>query len=254
MSGIRFLLRKELLEQVRTLRLFIVMIVFALFGLISPLTAKYLPDIVKALAGSQLVMPTLPIPSVADAVDQFLKNLDQFGVLAAILLAMGAVATEKDRGTAALLMTKPVSRPAFLLAKFVAIGVNLLLAVAVAGALAYYYTLVLFEAPPAGGWAAMCLLLWLAIYAYAALTLLGSTLAGSAAGGAGLGIAFLVVTLILSALPRIGEYMPQALLGPARALAIGVPTGNVAGPVVATALIVVGAYAVAVLAFRRQEL
>ena len=184
------LLGKELLEQVRTLRLFIVLIVFALFGLISPLTAKYLPDILKAVGGAEIVLPSLPTPSVADAVDQFLKNLNQFGVLAAILLAMGTVATEKDRGTAALLMTKPVARPAFLLAKFVAIGLNLLLAVAVAGALAYYYTLVLFEAPPAGGWAAMCLLLWLSIYAYAALTLLGSTLAGSAAGGAGLGIAF----------------------------------------------------------------
>jgi ABC-2 type transport system permease protein len=254
MSGLRLLLRKELLEQVRTMRLFIVMIVFALFGLISPLTAKYLPDIVKALAGNQLALPVIPTPTVADAVDQFLKNLDQFGVLTAILLAMGAVATEKDRGTAAFVMTKPVSRAAFLVAKLVAIGANLLLAIAVAGALAYYYTLVLFEPLPVGGYAAMCLLLWLSIYVYAALTFLGSTLAGSAAGGAGLGIVFLVITLILSALPRVGDYMPQALLGPARALALGLPPSDLATPLIASVGIIVAATALSWLSFRRQEL
>jgi ABC-2 type transport system permease protein len=254
MSGLRLLLRKELLEQVRTMRLFIVMIVFALFGLISPLTAKYLPDIVKALAGNQLALPIIPTPTVADAIDQFLKNLDQFGVLTAILLAMGAVATEKDRGTAAFVMTKPVSRAAFLVAKLVAIGANLLLAIAVAGALAYYYTLVLFEPLPVGGYAAMCLLLWLSIYVYAALTFLGSTLAGSAAGGAGLGIVFLVITLILSALPRVGDYMPQALLGPARALALGLPPSDLATPLIASVGIIVAATALSWLSFRRQEL
>jgi len=254
MSGLRLLLRKELLEQVRTMRLFVVMIVFALFGLISPLTAKYLPDIVKALAGNQLALPVIPVPTVADAVDQFLKNLDQFGVLTAILLAMGAVATEKDRGTAAFVMTKPVSRAAFLVAKLVAIGANLLLAIAVAGALAYYYTLVLFRPLPIGGYAAMCLLLWLSIFVYAALTFLGSTLAGSAAGGAGLGIVFLVITLILSALPRVGDYMPQALLGPARSLALGLPPSDLAAPLLASVGIIVAATALSWLSFRRQEL
>ena len=47
---------------------------------------------------------------------------------------MGAVATEKERGTAALILTKPVSRAAFLVAKLVAIGLTLAVAVAVATA------------------------------------------------------------------------------------------------------------------------
>ena len=255
MSGFSLLLRKELLEQTRTMRLYVVAIVFALFAILSPLTAKYLPDIVKALAGSQLsLVGLIPTPTTADAVDQFLKNLTQFGALTAILLAMGAVATEKDRGTAAFILTKPVSRAAFLAAKLVAIAANLLVATAVAGVLAYYYTTVLFEPLPIGGYAAMCALLWLSLVVYAALTFLGSTLTSSAAAGAGIGVVFLVATGIVSALPTAGRYMPETLAVPARALALGTAPPDLLGPVAVNVAIALAAALLAWLSFRRQEL
>ncbi len=255
MSGFGLLLRKELLEQTRTMRLYVVAIVFALFAIVSPLTAKYLPDIVKALAGSQVsLVGLIPTPTVGDAVDQFLKNLTQFGVLIAILLAMGTVAGEKDRGTAAFILTKPVSRGAFLAAKLVAISGTLLVSTAVAGILGYYYTAVLFEPLPALGYAAMCALLWLSLVVFAALTFLGSTLTSSSAAGAGIGVLFLVVTGIVSALPTVGRYMPEMLAGPARALAMGQASGDVVGPVAVNVAIALAAGGLAWLAFRRQEL
>jgi ABC-2 type transport system permease protein len=255
MSGFGVLLRKELLEQTRTLRLFVVAIVFALFAIVSPLTAKYLPEIIRALAGDQLQLTALlQTPTTPDAVDQFLKNLGQFGAFAAILLAMGSVATEKDRGTAAFVLTKPVSRAGFLASKLIAISLNLLVAVVVAGILAWYYTAVLFEALPVGGFAAMCALLWLGMVVYAALTFLGSTLTSSAAAGAGIGVGFLVITGIVSALPGVGTYMPEALAIPGRALALGQPLPAVAGPLLVNVGIVIAAFAVAWLSFRRQEL
>ena len=255
MTGFPLLLRKEMLEQVRTMRLWVVMIVFALFAIVSPLTAKYLPDIVKALAGDQLnLVAMLPTPSVSDAVDQFLKNLTQFGALAAILLAMGSVATEKDRGTAAFVLTKPVSRAAFLAAKLVAISANLLLATAAAGVLGWYYTAVLFEPLPVAGYAAMCLLLWLSLVVYAALTFLGSTLTSSAAAGAGIGVLFLVVTGIVAALPTVGTYMPEALAVPARQAALGLATPNLVGAVAANVALALAAMLLSWVVFRRQEL
>jgi len=113
MAGLGPLLRKELLEQWRTLRLPVIATIFLLVGLSSPLLARFTPEILKSVAGDQFSI-TLPTPTAADAVDQLAKNLGQFGGLIAVLLAMGAVASEKERGTAALLLTKPVSRAAFL--------------------------------------------------------------------------------------------------------------------------------------------
>jgi ABC-2 type transport system permease protein len=254
MTGLGPLLRKELLEQTRTMRIFVVAIVFALFGILSPLTAKYLPDILKAVGGDQIPLGLIPTPKTADAVDQFLKNLGQFGALTAILLAMGAVATEKERGTAALILTKPASRAAFLLAKLVAISLDLLVATAAAGILGYYYTLVVFEPLPAAGYAAMCVVLWISMVVYAALTFLGSTLVRSAAAGAGLGVVFLVVTGIVSALPTIGPYMPESLAIPARALALGTTLPDTAGPLLVNVAIIVASAVLAWVSFRHQEL
>ena len=75
MSAGRVLLRKELLESWRTLRLPIVAGLFLLVGLSSPLLARFLPEIINAAAGDQLPAIPIPTPVPADAVDQLWKNL-----------------------------------------------------------------------------------------------------------------------------------------------------------------------------------
>ncbi len=259
MTGFGALLGKKLREQWRTYRLPVVTIVFLLFGIMSPALARYTKELIDALGaqaagGMQIVIPP---PTVADSIGQLLKNLGQFGILIAILLGMGTVASEKERGTAGLILTKPASRLAFLLAKLVAIGITLAVAVAVGCAMGYVYTLLLFDGAslPLGGFVAMAVLLWLAILAYASLTFLGSTLTNSAAAGAGIGFVALVLTGIVAALPTVGRYMPIALTDPASNLALGTPVhGDLAGPVVAAVLFVVVPLALAWLSFRRQEL
>src|ERR1019366_5004130 len=101
---------------------------------------------VTALAGNMVTLQ-LPTPTTGDAIDQLTKNLGEFGALAAILLTMGSVAGEKERGTARLILTKPASRAAFLAAKFAAIGLTLFVSTAAAGAVAYAYTAFLFQPP-----------------------------------------------------------------------------------------------------------
>jgi hypothetical protein len=110
MAGAGTLLRKELLEQWRTLRLPLTAIVFVLIGLSSPVLARFTPELLQAVGGN-LIPIVLPTPTAADAVAQLAKNLTQLGALVGILLAAGSVAAEKERGTAALLLVRPVSRP-----------------------------------------------------------------------------------------------------------------------------------------------
>ena len=256
MSARSVLLRKELLESWRTMRLPIVAGLFLVVGLTSPLLAKFLPEIVKAAAGDQ--MPSIPIPTPvpADAVDQLWKNLAQFGAFAAIILAMGSVATERDRGTAAFILSKTVSRGAFIAAKVTAIGAVLGLCVALAVAVGWVYTAILFEPLPATGWIGLAALAWLGLGAWAALTFLGSTVTGSAAAAAGLGFGALLVLSIASAIPNVGQFTPGGLAGPAVALAAGVPVdvGDLIVPVVSTTILIAFALGVSAWSFRRQEL
>ena len=257
MSGFRVLLGKELAEAWQTRRLPIVAGLFALIGMVSPLTARYLPEILQAALGDQLPV-ALPTPTAVDAVAQLQKNLAQLGALAAIALAMGSVSGELDRGTAALVLAQPVTRSAFLAAKLVAIGLVLAIATLLAGLAAFVYTAVLFDVPPIGGWMAMSVLSWLALTAWAAVTFVASAATGSTMAAAGIGFVALIGLSLASIVPALDRLLPTGLTGPAVLLASGA-TATVDGGHLLTALlgtlVVIGAcLLVAVLTFRRREL
>lgn len=258
MNGFAVLLRKELLESWRTRRLPLVAILFVLVGLISPLTAKFLPQILQAALGDQASGIPLPAADAAQAVVQLQKNLGQLGALAAIALAMGAVSGELDRGTAALVLSQPVARPAFLAAKLVAVGIVLAIATLLGVAVAYVYTAILFEPPSLGGWAALIALDWLSLFVWAALTLWASAATGSTTASAGLGFVALIALSLLAVVPAIERWLPSGLTGPAGALATGV-TADLDAAKLATAIagtfgLIAIAAGGATMAFRRREL
>jgi ABC-2 type transport system permease protein len=255
-TGGSILLRKELLESWRTLRLPIVAGLFLLVGLSAPLLARFLPDIIQAAAGDQLPPISLPTPVAADAAVQLWKNLAQFGAIAAIVLAMGSVATERDRGTAAFVLSKTASRGAFLGAKVAAIGAVLALGVVLAVAVGWIYTTVLFGPLPVGGWIAFATLAWVGLAVWAAITFAASAATGSTAAAAGVGFVALLALSVVAAIPNVGRYLPGGLAEPAIALAAGNPveTGDVVTAVLGSFVIVAIALVVAVVSFRRQEL
>jgi len=252
-TGFGLLLRKEIREQVRTMRLPVVVAVFAMLGLLSPVFARYIREIVEAAGGGQF-QGMIPEPAVADAVAQFTKNMGQFGVLIAILVTMGSVATEKERGTAAFLLTKPITRGAFVGAKVLAIGALLALATAVAGALCWIYTALLFEQLPVAQFAAAVGLVWLSLAVVAALTFLASVITRSALVAGGVAFGAFLVAGILSALPGIGAYLPTSLWGAAGLLALGTVPDPLVGPVLANVLFVIAAVGLAWWSFRSQEI
>ena len=252
MNGFASLLRKDALEQWRTFRLPAMGLVFIVFGLASPLLAKFTPELVEQFAGD--IEISFPTPTSKDAIDQIVRNLAQTGPIAAILLGMGVIASEKQRGTAALILTKPVTRSAFILSKFLALMVTLGTGVVLGCAAGYLYTAILFEPPPVGGFMLFTLLILLSITVYAALTFLGSTIVRSPLLAAGIGLAALAITAAVAAIPGIGEFMPVGLHAPARDLALSKPASNVLLPAIVNLIVVALALTFAWLSFRRQSL
>jgi ABC-2 type transport system permease protein len=252
-------MRKELLETWRTMRLLVVLALFLFVGLSSPLIARFLPEILELAAGDLAGSFPVPTPTSADASAQLLKNIGQFGAFAAIVLAMGSVAGELERGTAAFVLARPVGRAAFLGAKAVSLGLVLAIGVALAVTVAWVYTAVLFEPQPVGGWLALGVLAWLGLAAWAAITFLASTVTGSAAAAAGLGFVALLVLSIAAAVPAIARLTPAGLTAPALALGTGATTVDALGselwsPVLATLALIAACLLLAGMAFRRREL
>jgi ABC-2 type transport system permease protein len=251
MRGYSILLIKEIREQWRTGRLPVVAVIFLLFGLASPVLAKYTPDIVKLAASS--IDIHVPTPTIKDAVAELIKNLSQVGVLTAILIAMGSVAGEKESGTAAFVLVKPVSRFAFLAAKFSGLTMTMAAAVVVCGLAAYLYTDLLFAPPSVLGFGAGCLIILLGLLEIAAVTFLGSTLVRSSIPAAGIGLVAVVVAGIASSLPNLGHFTPFGLNELASELALQQTATGWGWPVTVNAGYLAVALAASWLAFRRQE-
>jgi ABC-2 type transport system permease protein len=245
--------RKELQEQWRTYRFLIVTAVFAAFGLASPLFAKFTPEMLKAIPGvPPELLSAIPAPTLSDAIAQYVKNMSQFGILLALLMTMGLVVQEKERGTAAFFLTRPVSRETFILAKFAALTIVFIVSLALAAIGCWYYTLVLFAPLPWGAFLVLNGLMLVVFLVYMALALLASTLART--NGVAVGLAFVALILLggVGALPTIGEYFPGRLFSWGVALMMG---GSAAAwPAFWICLgIIAFALLVACLVFRRQE-
>lgn len=256
MNGLSILARKELLESWRTYRLPVVVGLFLIVGLGSPLLARFLPEIISAAGGDQFGTIEMPIPVAADAVAQLWKNVAQFGAFAAIILTMGSVAAELDRGTAAFILSKTVSRGAFLGGKIVAIAAVLFVATLLATVVGWIYTAILFEPASVVGWVVMGLLAWLGLGAWAAITFLGSTVIGSTAAAAGFGFIAWLGLSILSAIPNVGRLTPGGLADTAIAFATGAPIDptDVVVPIISTVILIAVCLVAAAWSFRRREL
>ncbi len=249
------LLWKEFSEAWRSRRLPILTAVLLAMAMLGPLSARFLPEILAAMAEvPQGLIEAMPEPDTAMAVAEYFDNVVQFGAILAILVPMGAVVGEKTGGTAEFTLSKPVRRSSFLLAKFAAHAGSFGLALLVAALGGYYYTGVLFEWLPVAPFLTANLLVWLYFTVLVGVTLLCSTVARSQLAAAGMAFGVLLGMGLLGLLPNVNDHLPAAVIGWARALALSLPAEARWSAVGVSLAIAAGALALAWALFRRQEI
>jgi len=254
MNGFSAFLAKERLEVVRTWRIWVIPGMLLFFGITSPVIALVTPKLIGSLAGSQPgVVIQLPDPTGLDGYAQFAKNLSQIVVIALIIAGAGVVSSERTGGTAILVLTKPLSRPAFVVAKLLAFLV-LVVTFTVISALACIgmSKLVLPPAPTGPFWAAVGVWLVFASLIIAAMTFF-SVLLPSRGAAAGAGLTWLFLILLSTIWPPATRWSFAGLPGAVGSVLAG-QAPQLLGPLV-SAGVVTAAFAVgAVVLFQRQEL
>jgi ABC-2 type transport system permease protein len=246
-------IRKEFLELIRTHRLLVSAVLLVFFGLTSPLLAKYVREIMGMFPEVGDLTAVIPAPVTMDAVVQYVKNMEQFGILLALLLGMGSVAQEKERGTAAMMLVKPLPRSVFILAKYAALKLLFAVSLLVAAIACYYYTYLLFEAVDIVDWLLLNLLLLVEILVFLAVTILCSTLLRTQIAAGGVAVGFMLVMVILGAIPGFGKYFPSELSNWGMRLMAG-DTHASWPALIVSAAIILGSLTAAILSFKNQEL
>lgn len=251
----RIMLRYELLGLWRRRRFLVLTGVLFIFGALGPLSMRYLPEILSQVPGApEGIEAVLPQADVAMALSEFGQNMTQFGSLMVVLVTMGAIVQERERGTAVMVLCKPVSRAAFLGAKYIAHALLLLFGL-VAGALAgYYYLGVLFQWLPLSGFAVYIAAIYFYWLIIAGLAFLAGVWVRSQMAVAGASLGALFATSLVGLIPALKPLMPAAAVNWASAVALGMGPPPAWGAVAVTLSLTALLPLMAWLGFRKQEL
>lgn len=253
------LIGKELRELRKTHRFIILPLVFVVFGIGGPALIRLLPLLLERTpADFQMALPDF---GPADGLAQFLELSRQLGLLAVIVVYMGIVASERRDGMLAVLFVKPVSRLAYLVARWGVNGLYVAASFLLGSGFAVLYTRLLLGPPEYGTALAVTgLYLTYVLLAFSWTTFFSSWMKNPAAA-AGLSIIPLFALPVVGYLWRpLAEYGPYGAVaaGTAALGAVGVPAETLAISAVVSALLNLVWSAVCVLAayavLRRTEL
>jgi ABC-2 type transport system permease protein len=245
---------KELREIFRTWRVWVLPGILLLFAVSAPFLARYTPELVTALAGDQLGGVHLPVATYLDSYGQWIKNLTQVTLFALIIIEGGIVSSEVVAGTVILVLTKPLSRSAFVIAKALVQSVFLAVLLSIGTLVTWGLTAAVFGTAPAGPiWGAALVWLALGVFYVGIMTLLSVSIP-SPAGAAGAGIAVFIGLSVGGLWKPLNDYSPAGLSARATTLAAQAATSSPLWPVLislAASVVLVG---LATLVFRRKEL
>lgn len=202
--------KKEFLEQIRTYKTFILFTVFLLFGITSPLLAKFMPQIFASM-NIEGIKITIPEPTYLDAYTQFFKNMTQMGMIAVLLIFSGIISQELTKGTLINMLSKGLSRNILIISKYTAALLLWTAGFITAAATNYGYTIYLFGAHDASHLIFSCFCLWLFGAFLIALILFSSTLTKGNYGGLLLTAMILGGLLIANIFPSFTKYNPVTL-------------------------------------------
>ena len=214
-------LRKEGMELIRTGKIWILLIIFILFGIMNPAIAKLTPWMVEtmsdSLAESGMVLTEVKVNAMTSW-NQFYKNISMALIIFALMLS-GILTTEYQKGTLVNMLTKGLIRWKVVGAKSIAsIGLWTVCYWLCYG-ITYGYNMYFWDNSIAShvAFAALCVYLlgiWVML-----LILLISTLLNTASGVLAVTGVAVIASYVAGMFGKIGEYLPIRLLSAGNLLA-----------------------------------
>ncbi len=201
--------KKEFLESIRTYRLFLIAAVFLLFGMLNPITAKIMPELLSSFMPEGLTVTLTENPRAIDSWIQFYKNMPTQLILFLILFS-GVLTNELSKGTLIHLLTKGLARKTVILSKFTAAACIWTAGYLVCFGATFGYTMYLLPGKlPNIAFSAFCM--WLFGVLLISLLLLGGIASGSIYGALLLPGGFLGLLMLLQMIPKLTKYNPYLL-------------------------------------------
>lgn len=200
----------ERLRMTRTPRAIVLGGVYLFFGLLGPVTARYLQDIVNRVQSGVQVIITHPTPK--DGIANYISQVSQTGLIVVVVIAAGALTFDAHRGLSTFLRTRAGNLWQLLVPRFTVTAAAAVAAYTAGTLAAWYETAMLLGSPPAGAMLAglLCGSAYL-IFAVSAVTAAAS-LARSTLGTVGITLGALLALPLLGMIGPLHAWLPSTLV------------------------------------------
>lgn len=203
--------RLEWLRLARTRRWISLVFTYLFFGLLGPVTARYMGEIVARFGGGVAV--SFPDPTPADGITQFVGNASQVGVLVGVVVAAGALCLDATPEIGIFFRTRVPSLARILLPRFSMTVAAVVGAFALGTLAAWYETEVLIGHVAAGplwtGWLLGALYL---VFVVAVVTITAAR-TSSVLATVLITLVILLALPILGIIPSVARWLPSHLVG-----------------------------------------
>lgn len=170
MNSYTAFVKKEFTENIKNFRFLILFAIFLIFGIASALLAKFTPEILSALT-TDMQMNKEPV--ALDAWKQFYKNISSVGFSALIILFGSCLSSEYSKGTLVLMVTKSLSRPTIILAKYTVSAILMTVSYWISFTAAYGYTAYLWNDTILSYRILAAFFMWIIGFLYLSILILG---------------------------------------------------------------------------------
>ena len=169
------LLKYDFFYLFKTSKFIVFAAVFVLFSVTSPLTAKYINQILGFLVGADGFGFDFPDPTVYLAYEQYISDLYEVVFLVTIFVAISIFIRDKNKGLLPLIFSKPINRSKYILSKYISFLVLIFVSLLIGYLFYSYYTYFLFDEVFFGIGTYMMLLYFLEVALVASIALFSAT-------------------------------------------------------------------------------
>lgn len=131
------LIKKEIVELIRTKRFLIVLLIFIMLGVLSPYTAKLLPDILNEINN---IAVEVPEPTLFDSWYQFFKSISQLGLVVLVIFSINILLEEFKQSTLTIIIVRGCNITNVILGKFIVYSFAWMLLLSLAGCVCFLLT------------------------------------------------------------------------------------------------------------------
>jgi len=206
----KILFKKEWMEFFRTKKFLILWAVAFVVAAMSPLLAKFTPEILKMTMASNPALAgfELPTPIVQDSYLQLFKNLDSIFIIAVVLIFAGQVVEEKTKHTFDLVLTKITNRRIFMLSKILQSLTQIALVIAMMLGVFELYNHLFFKEASLAYILKLYLVIVSIIWFYYGMTFFASVVSKQFVFGLLWVLILTVIFNMLNFIPTVGDYLP----------------------------------------------